>query len=226
MSALRPPILCLVTDRRRTTPDARSLDAELSGLEAWLDQAVDAGIDLIQIRERDLEALPLYRLARRVVDRAHGTATRVVVNDRADVAIAAGAGGVHLRADGPEAAAVRALLPAGAVVGRSTHAIDEVARYAPAADYLLFGTLFESRSKPDGWRAAGRAGLEGAVAAAAGRAPVLAIGGVTLDTARACAEAGAGGLAGIGLFLPGAVEAVGGFPALAAALGEAFARWP
>lgn len=215
MTALVAPILCLVTDRRRTCPDARTPHDEVAGLEAWLDAAIAAGLSIIQLREPDLEAASLERLARAVTARATGTPTRVVVNDRLDVVIAAGASGLHLRGDGPPAGRVRPMLPAGALVGRSIHRPDEARVHAGSTDYLLFGSVFASASKPDDHVPAGLEALGEAVRAAASRAPVMAIGGVTVATARACVEAGADGLAGIGLFLPAAVDGGrDGLPAL------------
>jgi thiamine-phosphate pyrophosphorylase len=199
MSPIPRPCLCLVTDRRRLIPGARTRRDELLALERWLDEAIDAGIDLIQIRERDLDASILRAVAGNVANRARGTPTLVVVNDRADVAVAAGAAGVHLRADGPPVERIRALGPTGWIVGRSVHTVDEVRRHA-SADYLIFGTVFPSASKGGGAPAQGIAALTAAVQAAA--PPVLAIGGVTIDRAVECAAAGAAGIAAIGLFLP------------------------
>jgi thiamine-phosphate pyrophosphorylase len=191
------PCLCLVTDRRAVAPAARSLRLELLGLQVQLDEAIDAGIDLIQIRERDLDAATLVTLVTGLVRRAP-TGVRIVINDRADVAVAAGAAGVHLRADGPPMARVRSLGPAGWLVGRSIHDADEAD--ASDADYLIFGTVFGTRSKPAGSPVAG---LE-ALRHACGRTsvPVLAIGGITPARAGTCRATGAAGLAAIGAFLP------------------------
>jgi len=128
-----------------------------------------------------------------------GGATRVVVNDRVDVAVAAGAVGAHLRADGPPAAAVRALVPRPWLLGRSVHSTTE-ARAAAETDYLVFGTVFASASKPPDAPVAGPAALQQTVREAA--VPVLAIGGITAARAAACRAAGAAGLAAIGIFLP------------------------
>src|SRR5882672_5979081 len=154
----------LVTDRRQLAPDARTTRDEIAALERWLDDAIDAGVDAIQIRERDLDAAVLRSCVSRIVARARGRRTAVLVNDRADVAIVAGAGGVHLRASGAPEARVRAIGPSGWIVGRSVHDIDEVRRHE-TADYLLFGTMFESRSKPAGSPVQGMEALRRAVAA-------------------------------------------------------------
>src|SRR5579864_5788494 len=192
------PTLCLVTDRRRLTRSARTTRAELAALEAAIDEAAAAGIDVIQIRERDLEAADLAAFVARVVQRMRGTATRVVVNERADVARAAGADGVHLRGDGPPVDRIRAWGPSTWWVGRSIHSPAEAMRHQ-AADYLLFGTTFASTSKPPGAPVAGVAAL-GEAARASAR-PIWAIGGVTPETAPACIEAGAKGVAAIAAFL-------------------------
>jgi thiamine-phosphate pyrophosphorylase len=179
------PRICLVTDRRRAEPieQARA--------------AAAAGVDLIQVRERDLEAAALATLVRAVLASIRGTATRVVVNDRVDVALACDADGVHLRADSIAVADVRQLAPAGFLVGRSVHCAEE-AGPAADADYLIAGTVFPTLSKPGGTTFLGTAGL--ARIAAATRVPVLAIGGISIDNVDAIAAAGAAGIAAIGLF--------------------------
>jgi thiamine-phosphate diphosphorylase len=198
VTGLARPTLCLVTDRRRLTQQARTTRDELAALEAALDEAAAAGIDVIQVRERDLEAADLTAFVARVVRRMRGTATRVVVNERADVARAAGADGVHLRSDGPPVDRIRAWGPSAWCVGRSIHVAAEAERHQ-SADYLLFGTTFASTSKPDGAPVAGLAALGEAVRVSA--APIWAIGGVTPETAPACIDAGAKGVAAIAAFL-------------------------
>jgi thiamine-phosphate diphosphorylase len=183
--------LCLVTDRHRLAPCA---DAVVQQARA----AVEAGIDLIQIRERDLDAAALAALVALVVEAARGSSTRVVVNDRLDIAIAAGANGVHLRADSMAIAAARRLAPFGFMVGRSVHTVEE-ARAALGADYLIAGTVFPSGSKPGATAWLGVDGLRAIAQAAA--APVLAIGGATLDRLHELASTGVAGVAAIGMFV-------------------------
>ena len=197
MIALPRPCLCLVTDRRAVNPDARTVRDELLALESLLDDAIDAGIDLIQIRERGLEAVLLRDLVVRTVARAKLTTTRVLVNDRADMAVAAGAHGVHVRGDGPPGVSVRELVGTAMLIGRSIH---DPAETADDADYFVFGTVFRTASKPADAPVAGLDALAEAVRRST--APVLAIGGVTPDRAPACRQAGAAGVAAIGVFLP------------------------
>jgi thiamine-phosphate pyrophosphorylase len=198
VSRLPDRLVYLVTDRRQLTPEARTTREEIAALEAWLDEAIGV-VDVVQVRERDLDAAPLLHLVTRLARRAEDSPTRVVVNDRADVAVAAGADGVHLRADGVPVARVRVLGPAGWLVGRSAHTLSEVGG-AGGADYVIFGTVFTSASKAAGTRAAGVDALR--AAAGTSRAPVIAIGGIDPERASRCVEAGAGGVAAIGIFLP------------------------
>jgi thiamine-phosphate diphosphorylase len=211
---LPAPCICLVTDRRHVAPDARTRAAEILALERWLDQALEADLDLIQLRERDLEARELLDVAARLVARRADRRQLIVINDRSDVALASGADGVHLRGDGPPVSSVRSLGGASFVVGRSIHHRDEP-REHDAADYLLFGTVFPGGSKGSdrgqtGVRPRSDPGLTPAAqgvealgaAVRASRAPVLAIGGITPDRVRAVRAVGAAGVAAIGVFLP------------------------
>jgi thiamine-phosphate pyrophosphorylase len=163
---------------------------------------VEAGVDAIQVRERDLEARELSALAADVLALARGSRTRVIVNDRVDVAIAVGADGVHLRSDSIAARAVRPIVPDGFLIGRSVHSAGEVAEAQFGADYLIAGTVWPSRFKGADHRLLGTEGLASVVGAA--RVPVLAIGGVTLATLGQLAETGAAGAAAIDLFWPSA----------------------
>jgi thiamine-phosphate diphosphorylase len=154
---------------------------------------------MVQIRERQMEDRVLLAFVREAARALQGTGTALIVNDRADVAIAGEAHGVHLKSDGPPAAHVRRLAP-GALIGRSVHSEQE-AREAEArggCDYLMFGTVFRSFSKPTDHPIAGTAEL-GRVSAAVSL-PVLAIGGVTPSRAGEITRAGAAGAAAISYF--------------------------
>ena len=167
------------------------------------------GIDFIQLREKDLPAADLAGLARAVlqtIDRA-SSLTKLLINSRPDVAIATGAHGVHLTAarDGLTVAQVRDFF---ASVGRqapiitiSCHTLDELRRARDSrVDAILFGPVFEKVVA--GESVAPGTGLDRLREAcvAAGDSPVFALGGVTLDNAASCLEAGAAGVAGIRLF--------------------------
>ena len=171
--------------------------------------AVDAGIDYLQVRERDLEAAALADIVQELVSAARGSATRVLVNDRLDVALACGAAGVHLRGDSIQAPAVRQLVPTGFVVGVSVHTVAEAVAAASSADYLVAGTVWPTDSKPSAQTEA-LLGIEGlARIASAVTVPVLGIGGVTIDRLAAAARAGAAGAAAIGLFMSASADRIG-----------------
>jgi len=183
-----------VTDRRRFGLTAEQLIERAAS-------AVRAGVDVIQVRERDLPDRQLTSLVREIVAVTSGTKTRVVVNDRVDIAIVAGAAGVHLRGDSAPASRVRVLAPEGFLIGRSVHGLAEVdsAVAGGGCDYLLFGTVFPSEGKPDGHPVTGLDGL--AQACARAPLPVIAIGGMTEARADAVRQAGAAGFAAVGMFM-------------------------
>jgi thiamine-phosphate pyrophosphorylase len=161
--------------------------------------AARAGVHLVQIRQPGMDGRPLAALTSAAVAAVRGTRTRILVNDRFDVALAVGAHGVHLRGDSPPAPRIRAVAPGGFLIGRSVHALEE----AQAAvgdgevDYVMYGTVFATGSKP-GAQPAGAERL--AAVCAAVPIPVLAIGGITAVRLGAVAAAGADGFAAIGLF--------------------------
>lgn len=187
------PVICMITDRRRYGTNWE--DALVERVAA----AARAGVHLVQVRERDLDGGPLARLVSRCVEAVRGTGARILVNDRLDVALTAGAHGVHLPGEAMPASRARALAPSPFVLGRSVHAIEEARAVTSEAglDYLIFGTVFESASKP-GAPAAGAETLARVVAET--RCPVLAVGGVTGDRMAELGRAGAAGFAAIGLF--------------------------
>jgi thiamine-phosphate pyrophosphorylase len=190
-AALRAPVVCMVTD------GVLMGEAAFTALVA---ATARAGVDVIQVRERDVEAGMLMRRTRAAIDAVSGTAARVVVNDRLDVALAAGAAGVHLRGDSFAAARARSLASDGFLVGRSVHSDEEAAQVEAAGgcDYLIFGTVFPSTHKPAGHRPAGLEALRRVCARV--RIPVLAVGGITAENAALARAAGAAGVAGISLF--------------------------
>ena len=172
-----------MTDRRATA--GRELLAVVAA-------ALDAGLPAVQLREKDLPGRPLLALAESLRTLTARVGARLLVNDRVDVAMAAGADGVHLGGGGMPVTVARSLLPAGTLVGVSTHAPEEVAAGArDGADYAFFGPVWPTPSKD---AAQGPEQLRAAVGAA-GRLPVLGIGGVTAATVPAALGAGAAGVA-------------------------------
>ncbi len=171
--------------------DRASLAVPLAG---WLRALGSAGIGAVQIREKDLDDRDLYDLAR-LARTALPPPVRLLVNGRLDVAIAAGADGVHLPADGVPVGALRARFGEDVLIGRSTHTLAEVERARDeGADYVTFGPVFATPGK------GAPVGLAALARAAAAGVPVLALGGVTLERFGELSEAGAAGVAAIRLF--------------------------
>jgi thiamine-phosphate pyrophosphorylase len=201
-------MICLVTDRRRLVAHGAPSDASFACLAAQVRYAVEAGIDLVQVREHDLEAGALAALVTSLLTITRGSRTRLVVNDRLDVALVCGADGVHLRSDSVSVEAARRIAPSGFLVGRSVHGPGEAAGAGAAADYLIAGTVFPSASKAPGTRLVGLDGLRSIVDAV--HLPVLAIGGMSSERIAQAASAGASGIAAISLFIPAHDDAVTG----------------
>ena len=176
------PSLVLVTDRNAT--EGRDLGDVVAA-------ALDAGLLAVQLRDRDLPGRPLLALAERLRLLTARAGALLLVNDRVDVAVAAGADGVHLGGASMPVDVARRLLPPGALVGVSTHAVPEVA--AATADFAFFGPVHATPSKAAFGPPQGVARLREAVAVA--RIPVLAIGGITRPHIPDLRAAGAGGVA-------------------------------
>jgi thiamine-phosphate pyrophosphorylase len=157
------------------------------------------GIDIVQIRERGLHAREHADFISECLTLARGSACRVIVNDRLDLALIAGADGVHLRENSVPIEAARRLAPADFLIGRSVHD-RSTAVAARSADYLIVGNVFETDSKP-GRLSLGLSAFREIVDTAAG-CPVWAVGGVTRDRIRDVKASGASGIAAIGAFLP------------------------
>lgn len=190
---------CLVTDRARLGPGWAAALPELVA------RAAAAGVDLVQVRERGLEARELGALVARCRRAIDGSGTRLLVSDRLDIALAEGAHGVHLPSGGLTPAEVRMHAAPGFLIGRSVHSVAEAARVTAdgGADFLVFGTVFPSHSKL-GIEPAGLAQVAATVAAT--HLPVLAIGGIAEATLGGVAGTGAAGVAAIGFLTVESVE--------------------
>jgi thiamine-phosphate pyrophosphorylase len=202
-------LLLYITDRVQFPGDE---SARQGALLAKIAEATRCGVDLIQLREKDLSIRELEILARaaaRVVrensplrtDKREAT-TRLLINSRTDVAITSGADGVHLRSNDISPSDVQKIWLASrqrthALVSVSCHSAAEVARAtSEGANFIVFAPIFEKKDAPQ----AGPAGLAGLGEVCRQKIPVLALGGITIENARACLDTGAAGIAGIRLF--------------------------
>ena len=200
--ALPRPISYLITGGRATSSTSAA-DEEFQSLLALVRSAVAARVTLVQLREKNLRGRVLYELASAAALLARGGDTRVLVNDRADIARAAGCDGVHLTTDSLDAREVRRAFGADFLIGVSAHSLEE-ARGARegGADFAVFGPVFDTPSKraygpPVGLEALGDAARE------LKPFPVVALGGVSPENAGEVFRAGAAGVAGIRLFADG-----------------------
>lgn len=194
---LKKPIIYLITSGE-TTPQTTPASEGFLQLLKLVEAAVAAEINLIQLREKNLRTRVLYELALRGAEITRGTQTHLLVNDRADVAQAAGAAGVHLTTRSVGASIIRRTYGDQFVIGVSTHSLAEARAAEVFADFAVFGPVFETASK----RLYGEpVGLEklSEVTSDLAPFPVLALGGITLDKITACFHAGASGIAAIRL---------------------------
>jgi thiamine-phosphate pyrophosphorylase len=197
-------LLYYITDRIQF-PGAEA--ARCGRLLANIAEAARCGMDYIQLREKDLGARALQRLAREAVEVIRGVpkgtqpTAKLLINSRTDVAIASSADGVHLRSQDISPSEVRKIWElsgagnAAPTIGVSCHSIDEVRHAADdGATLVVFGPVFGKGNSSGG------AGIALLRKACLERIPVLALGGVTLENVSACLDAGAAGIAGIRLF--------------------------
>ena len=199
-STLPTPITCLVTPGE-TTRETTPASEEFRDLLALVARAVTAGITLIQLREKNLGARTLHELAARASALARGTGTRILVNDRADVALASGCDGVQLTNNSLAALVVRRAFGERFLVGVSTHSLREArAARDGGADFALFGPVFDTPSKRAYGPPLGLAALREAALALA-PFPLVAVGGVHSENTREVLRAGASGVAAIRMFV-------------------------
>lgn len=196
---LLQPILYLIT-RGATTETTSRQSPEFQDLLLQIKTAVAAEIDLVQIREKRLGARVLFELAERAVEITRGSSTRILINDRTDIAAGAGTDGVHLTTQSLDVAVIRKSFGDRFLIGASTHSWEEARQaYEQGADFIVLGPVFPTRSKE---QFGPPLGLEkfSRVCGKLVDFPVLALGGISESNVEECFAAGASGVAGISLF--------------------------
>jgi thiamine-phosphate pyrophosphorylase len=196
-------LLCYITDRSQFSGNESARHHRL--LEK-ITEAARCGVDFIQLREKDLIARELEWLAGEAlcaVRENSSSATQLLINSRTDVALAVGTDGVHLRSDDISPSDVRKILNHHALgararltIGVSCHSIREVRQAVDHADFVVYGPVFEKNEVSR----RGAAGVEALHQACRERIQVLALGGITVENAGDCLQAGAAGIAGIRVF--------------------------
>ena len=191
---LQTPIIYLITGGQATN---QTLVADQERLLTLVSAAVRARVSLIQLREKNLSALSLYELTRQAAALTAKSSTLLLVNDRADIALSAGANGVHLTARSLAVPVVRRACGKNFLIGVSTHTLAEArAARDGGADFAVFGPVFATPSKTIYGAPAGLAGLR-EVAHDLHPFPLIALGGITQENAASALRAGACGVAAI-----------------------------
>lgn len=188
MAPIARPASCLITRGVATDADVASRDDVIAAVRF----GVEHGVSIIQVREKQLSGRHLFEVVQAAAAITRGTSTKLLVNDRADIASAAGADGVQLRADSMLPSVVRSAFP-GLLIGCSVHTVDEAEAAAPSADFVVFGPVFDTPGKGG---PAGLARLADVCRRLSGF-PVIAVGGIAPGNAADALKAGAAGVAAI-----------------------------
>jgi len=179
------PCLCLVTDRSAVGDDTKEMVQRVT-------QAVLGGVDLVQVREKDLPAGELLQLTQSLLESVEGRA-KLIVNDRADIALVARAHGVQLGEEGLPVAAARESIGNGGLIGRSVHSVGAATQAQDdGADFLIVGTMFASRSHPGETPTGPKLMQE---ISSKCKLPLIGIGGIIPENASEVIQAGASGVA-------------------------------
>lgn len=185
------PVSYLITPGEATPIDFHTRKSEILTI---VKQSADEGVSLIQIREKQLPARLLFELAADASAITRDTDTKLLVNDRADIALASRADGAHLPANSVPAGMLRRTFPDGFLIGTSVHSLEELLEAkSSGADFVTYGPVFHTPGKGE---AKGLQELE-RVCSAAGDFPVIALGGVSVENYASVLKAGAAGLAAI-----------------------------
>lgn len=193
------PLIYVITSGETTTATTPT-SQEFNDVLRLIEAASDAGVDLLQIREKVLATKVLFALAERAAEITRGSNTKLLINDRADVAAAAGAHGVHLTSHSLPVEIVRRSFGADFLIGVSTHSLPEARSVRDAgANFAIFGPVYATPAKSQLGAPVGLEQLK-KVCTELEDFPILAIGGITVTSAVYCLKAGAQGVAAIRMF--------------------------
>lgn len=197
---LKEPLIYLIT-ANDTRVETESSDAEFQNILETVERAVHARIPLVQLREKSLRPRVLFELASRAVEISKSSHTKILVNDRVDIALAAGASGAHLTTLSLSAHTIRSITPTQFLIGVSTHSSDEVAAAKDGdADFVTYSPVFATPSKARYGEPRGLDELRRVTTEFVGF-PIVALGGITdIDHVKSALDAGACGVAAIRLF--------------------------
>lgn len=187
-------LIYLITEGKAT---AGNFDKQEKEILSTIELAIEAKVDLIQIREKQISASLVFELASKAVEKAFQTSTKILVNDRADIALAAKADGVHLTSRSIPTAEIRRNFPKGFIIGVSTHTIEEaIAARKNGADFVTFSPVFKTESKVKYGSPQGLEKLR-EVCGKMGELPLIALGGIDGQNVAEVFEYGATGFASI-----------------------------
>lgn len=191
---IKKPIIYLITKGNLTEGNFRGESANTLQI---IESAIESNISLIQIREKQLRAKLIFALALKAVNLAKNTTTKVLINERFDIALATSADGVHLTSNSIPTEIVRQIVPRDFIVGVSTHSLEKAKQSRDrGADFVTYSPIFVTRSKVNYGETKGLVNLND-VCGQLGKFPVLALGGVHKENYQSVIENGASGFAGI-----------------------------
>jgi thiamine-phosphate pyrophosphorylase len=194
LSCVGRPIVYVITNGQATVEYFDEAAIQIVGL---IEAAVDENVALFQIREKLLTGKQLFELTSMCAQATRGTSTKLLVNDRADIAAAAGADGVHLTETSIPVAVVRKAFGDKLLIGKSVHSAEKaIAASRDGADFAIYGPVFDTPGKGEA------VGIESLAQTCSIVAPfpVIGLGGIDVSNCKAVVHTGAAGVAGIRSF--------------------------
>lgn len=194
---INEPIIYLITSGNLTSENFSQLSSQVL---QQIESAIEAGISIIQIREKNLSSKFIFDLAVQATNLSRNSSTKILINDRADIALAAKADGVHLTSTSIPTKVVRSIFPKNFIIGISTHKLEEViSAKNDGADFAVFSSIYQTVSKAQYGEPQGIERLTEVVETAKDF-PVIALGGIKLENIPEISQTGVSGISAISLF--------------------------